>query len=294
MKILVTGANGQVGTEIIKFFSSSEHEVYACTRDILDCSKLERVHGVLSEIKPDLIINAAAYTAVDKAEDEPDLAHIVNAEFVCHLVNYCSFKNIPLIHLSTDYVFDGEKEGAYHETDIPHPVSTYGRTKWEGEQAILSQLKKYIILRVSWVFGEQGKNFVKTILNLASSRKELNIVSDQWGRPTSARDIARVLFEIVQKIRHSSFDYWGLYHYAGQGVTNWHEFANVFLNMAKEKQLLLTLTDLNPIKSEEYPTRAIRPKNSVLDTTKIETILGIKSCSWKNDLPDVIDHFTKK
>lgn len=247
MKILVTGANGQVGTEIIKRFSSSEHEVSPCTRDILDCFKLERVQDVLSEIKPDLIINAAAYTAVDKAEDEPDLAHIVNAEFVCRLVNYCSFKNIPLIHLSTDYVFDGEKEGAYHETDIPHPVSTYGRTKWEGEQAILSQLKKYIILRVSWVFGEQGKNFVKTILNLASSRKELNIVSDQWGRPTSARDIARVLFEIVQKISHSSFDYWGLYHYAGQGVTNWHEFANVFLNMAKEKQLLLTLTDLNQI-----------------------------------------------
>ncbi|HAT8248604.1 TPA: sugar nucleotide-binding protein, partial [Legionella pneumophila] len=116
MKILVTGANGQVGTEIIKRFSSSEHEVYACTRDILDCSKLERVHDVLSEIKPDLIINAAAYTAVDKAEDEPDLAHIVNAEFVCHLVNYCSLQNVPLIHLSTDYVFDGEKEGAYHET----------------------------------------------------------------------------------------------------------------------------------------------------------------------------------
>ncbi|HAT1797180.1 dTDP-4-dehydrorhamnose reductase [Legionella pneumophila subsp. fraseri] len=293
MKIMVTGANGQVGTEIVKFFSSA-YEVYACTRDILDCSKPERVHDVLSEIQPDLVINAAAYTAVDKAEDEPDLVHIVNTEFVCSLVNYCSLKNIPLIHLSTDYVFDGEKEGSYHENDIPHPLSTYGRSKWEGEQAILSQLKKYIILRVSWVFGEQGKNFVKTILNLACSRKELNIVSDQWGRPTSARDIARVLFEIVQKISRSSFESWGLYHYAGQGVTNWYEFASTFLKIAKDKQLSLTLNNLNPIKSEEYPTKAIRPKNSVLDTTKIETILGIKSCSWKNDLSDVIDNFTKK
>ncbi|AMP91783.1 TPA: dTDP-4-dehydrorhamnose reductase [Legionella pneumophila] len=294
MKILVTGAKGQVGTEIVKYFSSSEHEVYACTRDILDCCKLDQVHDVLLEIEPDLIINAAAYTAVDMAEDESDLAHIVNAEFVSRLVNYCSLKNIPLLHLSTDYVFDGEKNGSYHETDNPNPLSAYGRTKWEGEQAILSQLKQYIILRVSWVFGKQGKNFVKTILSLASSRKELNIVADQWGRPTSARDIARVLFEIVQKISHSSFEYWGIYHYAGQGVTNWYEFANAFLKIAKEKRLLLTLNNLNPIKTEEYPTKAIRPKNSVLDTTKIETILGIKSCSWKNDLPDVIDNFTKK
>ncbi|WP_277619265.1 dTDP-4-dehydrorhamnose reductase [Legionella norrlandica] len=236
MKIIVIGADGQVGTEVIKLFSSSEHEICACTRRELDCSEFDQVHQVLSEIEPELIINAAAYTAVDNAEDETSLAHIVNAEFVRHLVDYCSLRDIPLIHLSTDYVFDGEKEGAYYETDIPHPLSTYGRTKWEGEQAIiLSQLKKYIILRVSWVFGKYGKNFVKTILNLASTREELNIVSDQWGRPTSAQDIARVLLEIVQKTSHLTFNFWGIYHYAGQGITNWYEFANVFLGIAKEK-----------------------------------------------------------
>lgn len=294
MKIMVTGANGQVGTEIIKFFSSSDHEVFACTRSTLDCSKLDLVHGVLSEIEPDLIINAAAYTAVDKAEDELALAHVLNAEFVRQLAGYCYLQDIPLIHLSTDYVFDGEKDGSYHETDVPHPLSVYGRSKWEGEQVILSQLKKYIILRVSWVFGEHGKNFVKTILNLAATRNELSIVSDQWGKPTSARDIARVLFEMVQKVSDPFFDCWGIYHYAGQDVTSWYEFAIVFLDMAKKRGFPLTLTRLNPIKTEEYITKAIRPKSSILDTTKIETILGITCHSWKNYLPDMIEQFTKQ
>lgn len=294
MKILVTGANGQVGSEIIKFFSATGHEIIEVTRKELDCISLGMVYSTLTTIQPDLIINAAAYTAVDKAEDEVNLAHIINAEFVQHLAEYCVRKRIPLIHLSTDYVFDGRKEGPYSETDIPNPQGVYAQSKLAGEQAIISQLKEHIILRVSWVFGVNGTNFVKTILNLASSREELSVVADQWGRPTAARDIARVLLDIVEKINQSSFSHWGIYHYAGEGKTNWYEFAKFFIKQAKEKGAVLSIKNLNPIKSEEYVTKALRPKNSVLSTQKIEQILGIQSHRWENDLPEIVDSFIEK
>lgn len=293
MKILVIGANGQVGSEIILQFNFSEHKVIALTRKELDCVHISKVNSVLSSIQPELIINTSAYTAVDKAEDEVKLAHIVNAEFVQQLALYCAQKKIPLIHLSTDYVFDGTKESAYYETDITCPQGAYAQSKLAGEYAITSQLKEHIILRVSWVFGVYGNNFVKTILKLASSRSELRIVADQWGRPTAARDIARVLLAIVTKIDSSSFNDWGVYHYAGAGVTNWYRFSRVFIDLAQKKGMILPLTQLTPIKTEEYVTKAVRPKNSVLDTTKIEQILEIQCQNWKDYLPEVVDSLMK-
>lgn len=289
MKILVIGANGQVGSEIIKLFSSTDHEILAVTRKELDCSNLSVVQSTLTAIQPNLIINVAAYTAVDNAEEEVRLAYKVNAEFVRELAVYCSQKGIPLIHLSTDYVFNGTKKGKYSEKDLPDPQGVYAQSKFTGEQAIISHLKEYIILRVSWVFGIYGNNFVKTILNLALTREELKIVADQWGRPTAARDIARVLLEITYKINKPFFKDWGIYHYAGKDVTNWYEFARLFIDLAKKKHINFAINYLYPIKSEEYKTKAVRPKNSVLDTTKIEQTLGIQCHCWKDYLKEVID-----
>jgi dTDP-4-dehydrorhamnose reductase len=294
MKILVLGANGQVGSEIIQLFSSTAHEIIAFTRRELDCVNVSVVHSTLFRIQPELIINASAYTAVDKAEDEVSLAHLINGEFVQQLALYCTQQHIPLIHLSTDYVFDGNKEGAYSETEPPHPQGAYAQSKLLGEQAIISHLNEYIILRVSWVFGIYGTNFVKTILKLAASRDELKIVADQWGRPTAARDIARVVLEIVEKINTPSFNKWGVYHYAGTGITNWYEFSRVFIDLAKKKGINLAMNHLSPITSEEYITRAVRPKNSVLDTTKIEQILNIQCMDWKDYLPEIVENFMEQ
>ncbi|AWN73968.1 dTDP-4-dehydrorhamnose reductase [Legionella anisa] len=294
MKILIIGANGQVGSEIIQLFMSTEHQIVPLTRKELDCVHVSEVISTLSLIQPELIINASAYTAVDKAEDEVMLAHRINEEFVRQLALYCAQKKIALIHLSTDYVFDGTKKGAYSETDSTHPQGVYAQSKLAGEQAITSLLNEYIILRVSWVFGVYGANFVKTILKLASSREELSVVADQWGRPTAAQDIARVLLAIVAKISTPPFNDWGVYHYAGAGVTNWYEFSCFFIDLAKKKGMSLTLSHLRPIKSEEYVTKAKRPKNSVLNTTKIEQILNIQCRSWKDYLPGVVERFMEQ
>ncbi|KTD14147.1 dTDP-4-keto-L-rhamnose reductase [Legionella gratiana] len=294
MKILVIGANGQVGSEIIRRFIQTKHTAIALTRKELDCVNINEVGPTLFSIQPQLIINASAYTSVDKAEDEATLAHIINAEFVRQLALYCDRNKIPLIHLSTDYVFDGTKDGPYNEIDVTHPQNAYAQSKLSGEQAIISQLKEHIILRVSWVFGISGNNFVKTILKLATCKEELKVVTDQWGRPTAARDIARVLLEIVTKIDTPSFNDWGVYHYAGSGVTNWFEFSQHFIDLAKKMGMNLPLIRLSPIKSENYLTKASRPKNSVLDTTKIEHTLGIPCHSWKDYLPEVVDDFMEK
>lgn len=293
MKILVMGANGQIGSELIKKFSTTSHDVIAMTRNHLDCANVTAFNPVLFA-QADVIINATGYTWVDKAEEEINLAFAVNADFVNRLAIFCDQRKIPLIHLSTDYVFDGLKSGAYNEADAPNPQGIYAQSKRQGELAIISQLQRYIILRVSWVFGVHGRNFIKNILSLAQTRTQLNIVGDQWGRPTSARDIARVVFEIVEKIHNPLFDDWGIYHYAGAGATNWHDFAAFFLILAKENGLNLALKSLVNISSEDYPVQTPRPKNSVLSTSKIENILNIECHSWQQYLPEVINHIIRE
>ena len=294
MKILVVGAKGQVGTEIVKILTNGFFEVVGISRRELDCKDLSRVRLILNALTPDVIINAAAYTLVEHAEDEPSIAELVNVHFVSELTNYCQKFSIPLIQLSTDYVFDGIKLGSYSEEDIPNPQTVYGRTKFAGEKVITNNLSKYIILRVSWVFGVHGTNFVKSILNLSLSREELKVVHDQWGKPTSATDIARVILLILEQIKVPSFEQWGVYHYAGNGVTNWYDFARIITDKAKEKTNIFKIARLLPIKSEEYIAKVNRPMNSVLNASKIECLLGIECQSWVNYLPEVIDGFINK
>lgn len=294
MKLLITGYKGQVGSELVSAFAPTKHQLVLVSRKELDCVDLHKVHSFLSEVNPDLIINAAAYTAVDKAEEEEQLALQINRDFVKELVSYCQQAEIPILHLSTDYVFDGMKSTSYSEKDTPNPQGVYGLSKWKGEQAIQEGLTQYIILRVSWVFGLQGTNFVKSILKFASYREQLTIVADQRGRPTAARDIARVVLYLVELINQPGFTAWGIYHYAGESETNWYEFAHTFISMAKEKHKALNWADLVPIRSEEYPCRVKRPKNSILNTDKIKKELGIECHAWQDYLPEMLDHFFKE
>lgn len=293
MNILIIGAKGQVGSEIVKKSALSKHQIIPISRTELDATECSKVFGFLNQLNPDLIINAAAFTAVDKAEDEPILVQKINRDFVLELALFCKEKQIPLIHISTDYVFDGCKKEAYLETDEPNPQGVYAKTKWAAEQAIQNTLREHLILRVSWVFGTNGTNFVKTILNLSLSKDEIKIVADQWGNPTAAADVARVVLELVDQSVEPSFKDWGIYHYSGLDSTNWYEFACCFIKMAKKQLGDLKIARLVAINSDEYTSKVQRPKNSVLDTHKIQNILGIKPHQWQDYLPELIAHFVK-
>ncbi|WED41912.1 dTDP-4-dehydrorhamnose reductase [Legionella cardiaca] len=289
MKILLLGSTGQVGSELIAWFANSKHEILSLSRKECDLLDPQKVFPALAQFEVDLVVNAAAYTAVDRAEDEVELAKQINGYSIKEVANYCQSRNIPLIHFSTDYVFDGLKSEGYTEEDLTNPKSAYGHSKLLGEQLIQAHLGKHLILRVSWVFSKNRQNFVKTILRLANTREELGIVADQWGRPTAAKDIARVIDTIIQKLDAGGFNNWGIYHYASQGPTNWYEFATSFLKVAKDRGYPLLLNRLQAIKTEEYPTKAQRPKNSVLITNKIEKIFNIECAHWDNYLLEVID-----
>lgn len=282
MKILLTGANGQVGHEIQRETFPSQIELIALTREFLDITQFDNVVKVFKQYQPDLIINSAAYTAVDRSEIDQVQAHLVNSEGASHLAKACNEFNIPLIHLSTDYVFDGKAHIPYTESDKTEPLGIYGQSKWMGEEAIRSQLKKHIILRTSWVFGHEGNNFVKTILKLAKDRPILRIVKDQIGGPTSAKDIAVTIWKIINKMEDSQDFHWGTYHYTGVPAVSWYEFAQTILQYAS-----LT-NELTPITTEEYPTLAQRPAYSILNCEKIENAFGIKQPQWETELLTLI------
>lgn len=289
MKIILLGSTGQVGIELLERLSTAQFEVISLSRNDCDLSNPDSIFSSLSQFSADLIINAAAYTAVDKAEEEQDIANKINGLAVGELAKYCQFKNIPLIHFSTDYVFDGQKTEGYLESDTTNPISAYGKSKLLGEQLIQQNLKHHLIVRVSWVFSKNRQNFVKTILNLANTREELRIVADQWGCPTAAQDIARVIEIILTRLKSGSFDEWGIYHYASNGPTNWYEFASDFLRLAQHQGRQLSLKTLTPINTDGYPTKAQRPKNSVLITDKIEKTFNLSREAWHDYLAEVIE-----
>lgn len=290
MKILLTGKNGQVGFELAKKLISLG-EVIAIDREDLNFEDTDAIRAFVDKIKPDIIINPAAYTAVDRAELDEELAYQVNVRGPEVLAEKATELDIPLLHFSTDYVFDGFKKNAYIETDQTNPQSVYGKTKFKGEEKVRSHIK-HIILRTSWVFGNHGENFLKTIIRLIQQKKSLNIVSDQWGSPASSSMLADVTFEIVDRIfKYKSFNNFGTYHVTNDGETNWHQYAIFIANEAAKLGLKIKCNhdQINPILTSEYPTAAKRPLNSRLNTDKIKKTFMLKLPNWESEVKKVLE-----
>ena len=289
MKILLTGSNGQVGFELNKKLSVLG-DVIATDREELDLMNLNAIRTFIDQTKPDIIINPAAYTAVDKAESEPEIAHHINVRAPEVLATMARELDIPLIHFSTDYVFDGLKKDAYVEADLTNPQSVYGKTKCEGEEKIRTHTK-HIILRTSWVFGSHGNNFLKTILRLIQEKDSLNIVSDQWGSPASSFMLSDVTFKIVDAIlKNKNFNDYGTYHATNEGETNWYEYASLISSEAMKLNLKLTCRpdQIYSILTSEYPTAAKRPLNSRLNTDKIKKTFMLELPHWESEVKKVL------
>lgn len=285
-KILLTGSTGQVGGELMQSLQSFGN-LWAPPRDEFDLAKPESLRSKIQEHRPDLIVNCAAYTAVDKAELESSIAYAANAESPRVMAAEAQKLHIPLIHYSTDYVFDGEKGEPYFEEDIPAPLSVYGETKLAGERAIQETQGQYLILRTSWVYSPRGRNFLTTMLRLFQEREEVRVVDDQVGAPTSATMLAEVTVQILRKLKVKEEDRWGLYHLTAKGQASWYGFAKEILTMAKkDSQRLpgLTVKAIHPIPTSDYPTPARRPRNSRLDTSKAAEGFQIEFASWQNGL----------
>lgn len=252
MKVLVTGANGQLGYDVIKQLNSIGIDYLGTDRESLDITNKEQVTRVISDYNPDAVIHCAAYTAVDKAEDEKDLCYSVNVLGTKYVAEACKEIDAKMVYISTDYVFDGEGDEPFGVTDKPNPINYYGQTKYEGEVEVQKILDKYFVVRISWVFGSNGNNFVKTMLRLGKERDEISVVADQIGSPTYTYDLATLLVEMIGTEKY------GIYHATNEGYCSWYEFAcEIF------KQAGITVK-VNPIRTEDYPTKARRPKNSRL------------------------------
>jgi len=285
MKILISGGKGQVGSELTAEAIKRAYTVFSYGSKELDIGNIEQLNGMVNKIKPDVIINAAAYTAVDKAETEQDLAYAVNSLGSENLAKICKQYDIPLLHISTDYVYNGEKQTAYTEDDQADPIGVYGASKLEGDKKIAAIWHKYIILRVSWVFGEQGNNFVKTMLRLAQTRDELSIVNDQSGAPTSARAISHTLLDILQSKQFNQPSCpWGVYNLQSDPGVSWYEFAQEIFTQAYQLSIIKQKITLKPITSAQFPTPVTRPANSKLNGDKLLTHFSLSAVDWKSDL----------
>lgn len=287
MKILLFGKNGQVGWELNRSLQPLG-EVIALDVDDADFSRPESLRQVVQELSPDVIVNAVAYTAVDKAEDEESLALAINGTSPGVLAEEALKLNALLVHYSTDYVFDGTKTTPYVETDTPGPVNAYGRTKLAGELAVQSSACDYLIFRTSWVYASRANNFMLTMLKLAQEKEELGIVSDQIGAPTTARliaDTTSLCLQQVMKERIAGVFSSDLYHLTASGNTSWYGFTKEIVAIASQRpKLILTIKDVKAIPTSDYPTPAIRPMNSQLALTKLEGVFTVKMPDWKKSL----------
>ena len=289
MKILLTGKNGQVGFELNKKLSILG-EVIATDRNDLDLADPDKIRVYVDQVKPDIIINPAAFTAVDKAELEPELAYQINVIAPQVLAEKAAELNIPLVHFSTDYVFDGLKKEPYAEADQINPQSVYGKTKCEGEEKVRAH-SKHIILRTSWVFGSHGNNFLKTILRLIYHKESLNIIADQWGSPASSSMLADVTFKIIDTaLNNKNFNNYGTYHVTNEGETNWYQYAGLIANEAIKLNLKIKCKPdhILPILTSEYPTAALRPLNSRLNTDKLKKTFMLELPNWESEVKKVL------
>jgi len=287
MVVLVTGANGQLG-QSIQFIANKYPNIQFVYTDFqeMDITNIENCQAVFAKHQPHFCINTAAYTAVDKAESESDKAHLINAVGPENLAKVCKEFDTILIHISTDFIFDGTSKDPYLETDIPNPKSIYGQTKLDGELAIQKNWEKHFIVRTSWVYSQFGANFMKTMLRLASERDTLSVVNDQIGTPTYAVDLAEVLIKIIntENPTPNTQRPFGIYNFSNEGVCSWYDFAAAIFH---QKGIEI---DLKPIPTDSYPTPAKRPAYSVLDKTKIKKVFGVEIKNWKESLTISLNH----
>ncbi|WP_172380548.1 dTDP-4-dehydrorhamnose reductase [Vibrio sp. Vb339] len=288
MRVLITGCHGQVGSCLTKQLANNENiAVLALDREHLDITSQEAVNAIVAEFEPSIIINAAAHTAVDKAEEELDLSYAINRDGPKYLAQAAQSVGAAMLHISTDYVFEGNKTGEYVETDATNPQGVYGKSKLAGEIAVAEACNKHIILRTAWVFGENGNNFVKTMLRLSESRDTLSIVGDQFGGPTYAGDIANALIQIAKRITQGDETKYGIYHYSGLPHVSWFDFADAIFDIAVEQGVLTNKPNLTSITTDQYPTPAKRPGNSRLNTEKITQGFDIEASDWKAVLNNI-------
>lgn len=290
MVVLVTGANGQLGQAIQSIVGNHPSiDFVFCSSLDLDITNLDNCEAIFKQYQPQFCINSAAYTAVDKAESELEKAHLINVVGAQNLAEVCKQYNTILLHVSTDFVFDGGNrvtlsgvEMPYTEDDVPNPTGVYGQTKLDGEIAIQNTWSNHFIIRTSWVYSQFGNNFMKTMLRLGNEKEELSVVNDQIGTPTNAVDLAEVLLKIIQYCqtvpKHRDVEVFGIYNFSNEGQCSWYDFAQKIFTLNHIK------INLKPIPSEAYPTPAKRPKYSVLDKTKITTTFGIQIKTWKESL----------
>jgi dTDP-4-dehydrorhamnose reductase len=286
MNLLLIGSRGQLGFELMNLAWPRGFTIEGYDLPEFDVTRREAVAELVAAKKPLLVVNASAYTAVDKAEAERDLAFAVNRDGPSHLAEACANNRAALVHVSTDYVFAGDKIGAYVESDPVAPISVYGASKEAGEREVRSRLEQHFIVRTSWLFGRNGANFVKTMLRLAKERDELRVVDDQHGCPTSAMDLAGAIALIADRVA-SGTKGWGTYHYTGRGKTTWCGFAKEIVRAQAE--ITGRRPEVTAISTSEYPTPARRPQNSELDSSKIRAELGIETMDWRAGMRAVID-----
>uniref|UniRef100_A6VTJ3 dTDP-4-dehydrorhamnose reductase n=1 Tax=Marinomonas sp. (strain MWYL1) TaxID=400668 RepID=A6VTJ3_MARMS len=272
MRILLTGKNGQLGRCFQDLLIGANHELYAYGSDSLNIVDAQQVVDVVQHVKPDIIVNAAAYTAVDKAESDAKNAYLVNSTGPELLAIQAAALDIPFIHVSTDYVFDGKSVEPYLPSDKTNPQGVYGASKLAGERAVTAACEKYIILRTAWVFSEYGSNFVKTMVRLAKDRSELCVVADQYGCPTYAGDLAKAILHICEQCQVGKSLPWGIYHYCGDTPTSWHGFARAIFYRAEALGVIDKSPQLKAISSDLYPTPAKRPEYSVMSTELLSRI----------------------
>jgi len=283
MKVLLTGGSGQLGFEL-KSHLPAPFILTAPTSKDLDIRYAVQVANKLRELKPDLIINAAAFTAVDKAEQEYQQAFAVNEIGVKHLAQY----GVPVFHLSTDYVFDGNKQCPYQEEDAPAPLNIYGQSKWAGERALAAANPRHLILRTGGLFGVQGNNFVKAILHKGQQGQRLAVVDDQFSTPTPASALAKTLWQLAERYHEQGTLPWGIYHFCGQPVVSWYEFAAIIVEQALILGLLKQRPEIIAINSANYPSAACRPRYSALDSGLLQRRLGISPPDWREGLRQML------
>ena len=290
MKLLVIGANGQLGWEVCGRGEKKSFDIVPLDLPDFDITEPSEVKKAVGQAGVSLVINASAYTAVDTAESEPEVAFAVNRDGAAYLAVSCAEVGIPLIHISTDYVFDGSKKGPYLETEPVSPLGIYGQSKAAGETEIRDKLKEHIIIRTAWLYGLHGNNFVKTMLRLGKEKEILSVVADQYGCPTYAADLADAILTIATQISEQRDITWGTYHYCGKGVTSWHGFAQEIFYLANHHDRF-QVKEVMPITTSEYPTPAKRPVNSGMDCSLLTKNFGISLRPWQESLADMVHRY---